>query len=184
MHYLNEDEPEVLETPEPEVEQTEESTEETVEEETTEEDIEAIKAKAAKADELEKKNKQLYERLKKQKETVPSEQTNLSAKDFLALSEAKVSSEDFDEVVRVAKILNKPLAEALQDKTLRSILNERQEERRTAEATNTRSPRGGAKAPTGEELLKKAERGALPESDDAYAAIFEARLKRRLGNRK
>lgn len=169
------DETHVLETEtqEEEVVETEVDTNE-------EEDVEAIKAelekeKAAKA-ELEKKNKQLYERIKKGEK---GEGESLNVKDILALKDAEVTAEDLDEVQDFAKYRKISIAEALQSKTLKTILAERKEERRTAQATETKSPRGIAKV-TGEDILRKAEAtGEVPDSIDGIKSMLEARLARR-----
>ncbi len=166
------DAPEVLETPEAEEEQPEETLDE------PDEDIEALRAKAAKADDLEQKNKQLFARLKKQDESVETPST-LSTKDVLALTGAGISVEDFDEVERVSKILGKPIHEALNDTTLKTILATRAEERRTAAATEIKSPRGTAKS-TGEDLLRKAEKsGEVPDTTEGMKDLAKARLDRR-----
>lgn len=172
----NMDESQVLET-----ETTEAEQDNTVEaEETQEDDVEAIKAelekeRAEKA-ELEKKNKQLYERAKKAEKS-PAIEGNLTAKDILALKDADISAQDLDEVQDFAKYRKISIAEALESKTLRTILAERKEERRTAQATETKSPRGIAKV-TGEDLLRKAETtGEVKESD--IDALIQARLERK-----
>lgn len=177
MDPEQQDAPEVLETPEADAEQPEETAAE--EEALTTEQIAELKAKAAKAEELEQKNKQLFERAKKAEATKPEPKEpaegQLAPKDFLALTENKVSSEDFDEVVRVAKILNKPISEALKDKTLKSILSERADERKTAAATQTRSPRGTtSKSP--DTILDNARKGNLPEGDADIAALVNAEV--------
>lgn len=179
------DDSEVLETQNTEVEQEENTTEEleTVEDE-PQEDVEKLKSEKS---ELERKNKQLYERLKKQESRPQQTSTDsLSAKDFLALKDANISADDFDEVQEFATFKKISIADAIKNPTLRSILNERQEERRTAHATATKSPRGATKA-SGDDLLRKAERtNELPDNDDGMRAIFEARRARQfnLGDRK
>ncbi|RJQ33888.1 hypothetical protein C4568_03745 [Candidatus Parcubacteria bacterium] len=171
MDENNQDGSEVLETTEEVAEETIETPEESAEDRLTR--IEAEKA------ELEAKNKQLYERAKKAEEAKkaePSNETNLSPKDFLALTEHKVSSEDFDEVIRVAKILDKPVHEALRDATLKTILEQRTEERRTASATNTRGSSRGAAKVSGDDLLRRAEAtGEVPDSDEGMRALALAR---------
>ena len=153
-----------------------------------------------KAERLEGINKQLYARAKKAEgfelvegnwvkkskpaapataAPAPSQEPTFTPKDTLALIEAKVSSEDFDEVVRVSKILGKPIAEALKDKTLKSILTERVEERRTANATHTG---GGRRTSTvsGADLLEAARAGQdvpLDRVDD----LAEARMASKKG---
>jgi heme oxygenase len=102
-----------------------------------------------------------------------SQETAISPKDMLALTENKVSSDDFDEVVRIATILNKPIHEALKDSTLKTILTNREEERTTAMATQTRSPRGVQKE-SGDALIAKAQKGQLDESE--IDKLVEAQL--------
>lgn len=103
----------------------------------------------------------------------------LTPKDYLSLTENKVSSEDFDEVVRISKILNKPISEALKDKTLKSILQERQEERVTAQATQVKTGARGAKKTSGEALLEKAENtGEIPDTPEGIKAMAQARIDR------
>lgn len=171
---LNTDESQVLET---ETEVAEE-VEETEEEEDASTELEKVRAEKA---ELEKKNKQLYERVKKaeKSEKAPVVEGNLTARDILALKDADVSADDLDEVQEFAKYRKIGIAEALQSKTLKTIIAERKEERRTALATETKSPRGMSKQ-SGEDVLRKAETtGEVPESQDAMRAMLQARLERR-----
>ena len=141
--------------------------------EATEETPEQLKARIAELEtkvttteaekqELESKNKQLFERAKKK--DAPKEET-FTPKDYLALTEMKVSSEDFDEVVRVSKILDKNIADTLKDKTMQSILKERVDERNTARATQTGGGRRASSQTTPEALFDKAQKGELNEAD-------------------
>ena len=99
-----------------------------------------------------------------------------SPKDYLALIEAKVTSEDYEEVLRVAKVLGKPVSEALKDTTLKTILATRAEERATANATQTKGARGAAPT-TGESLLQEAEQKEMVPDDDAgIQKLAEARI--------
>lgn len=179
----NQDEPQVLET---EVEVREVPVEdETPEEEPveleviedddqTDEEREELQRKIA---ELEKKNRQLFERAKKQE--VKREEPALSAKDLLALQGASVSEDDLDEVIDFARYKKVSISEALKTQTLKTILAERAEERRTAQATETKSPRGIAKQ-TGEDLLRKAEAtGEVPLTQKGLEDLVMARLMRK-----
>lgn len=112
--------------------------------------------------------------LKELRDKVPSQE--FSPKDYLALTEAKVSSEDFDEVVRVSKILAKPLNETLKDKTMQSILKERADERRTAESTQTGGGRRGVSQSTPEALMEEAQRGNVPERDEDISKLVKAKI--------
>ena len=100
----------------------------------------------------------------------------ISPKDYLALTEAKVTSEDYDEVVRVSKILGKPINEALKDKTLISILETRNEERETALNTQSRGGARGSAKVTGEDLIAQASQGKLPETDEDWDKLAKARI--------
>jgi hypothetical protein len=143
---------------EPEVENLNSSTEETENtdsqngapeqepEETREEYTEREKQYYARIKELEKKLKE------KKNEDTPSP-SGLSAKDYLALNESKITAEDFDEVQEFASFKKLSIAEALNHSTLKTILTDKAEERRTARATETRSPRGIAKT-SGEDILR------------------------------
>lgn len=163
----------------------EETTEEVVvEEETPAEDTPA-QEEAAEADQPDweaeaKKWKAIATRASKKAEKVESAPTvGLSAKDFLALRDANVSAEDFDEVQEFASWKKISFAEALANPTLKAILRDRTEERRTAQATETKSPRGIAKS-SGEDLLLKAEKtGEVPTTDEGIAALVAARLERK-----
>ena len=106
---------------------------------------------------------------------------NLTPKDYLALTEHKVTSEDFDEVVRVAGILGKPVAEALQDGVLKTILKTRAEERATALATQTGGGNRGSKGATPDVLLRKASLGEVSEDD--IEKLAEARMLERTKGR-
>jgi len=109
------------------------------------------------------------------------DEQSLTAKDALAFIEAKVSSEDYDEVIRIAKILGKTPVEALKDKTTQAILATRLEERRTAEATQTGKTQRGVSKTTGEDLLERAEStGEVPEDEEGMRKMFQAKLAKKL----
>lgn len=174
----NQDDSEVLETPE---ETVEEINVDTTEEETLElsrEEIEVLKAKAAKADELERKNKQLFERAKKQ--SAAPQTDALSPMDVVLLSKSDVDANNIEEVLTYAKYRNMTVAEALKDTTLRAILKEKKEEQQTAAATQTRSSARGSSKVSGSDLLTKAETsGEVPDTVEGMRAIAEARLARK-----
>ena len=162
---------------------------ETNESEKTENQEESIEDSSKDVDELRKK----VETLEKQKnhwrkkaetpkeespvEEIPKEETNnLSGKDFLALTEAKVTSDDFDEVMGWSKYKNISVAEAMKDKTLQTILKERSEERTTAEATQTQKT-GRKNVPSSpESIISKASQDNLPESDEGIAELVNAEI--------
>jgi hypothetical protein len=136
-------------------------------------------------EEYTEREKQYYARIKelekklKEKKEEPSQDANLSPRDFLALKDANITADDFEEVQDFATYKKLSIADALAHPTLKTILQDRAEERRTARATETRSPRGVAKT-SGEDFLKKAEsQGEVPESDEGLRAMLQARLERR-----
>ncbi len=127
-----------------------------------------------------KKWKAIAKRHSKPKvEEAPQPANGLSPRDFLALKDSNITADDFDEVQDFAKYKGIPIAEALGHPTLKNILNDRAEERRTARATETKSPRGLAKT-SSEDMLRKAESsGEVPETMEGMRALAEARMARR-----
>jgi hypothetical protein len=179
MENENTDAPEVLETQE--TDESQSQTQDTQEEALSHEEIVELKRKASERDELEKKNKQLYERVKKSEGTSKPKETresSLGMKDVLYLAKADIAPEDVDEVTTYAARMGVSIAEA--HNFYKPVLSVRAEERRTADATQTRGARGSAKQ-TGEDLLQKAERGnETPATDEGIRALAEARQARRV----
>ncbi len=178
-----------LDTSTQEEEVEEETTEEKKEEETpktlSEEEIAELKKKAdladnykIRAEKAEKKAKQTQQKEEDTKEN--KEEGALSTKDVLALTGNNISAEDYDEVIRVATILDKDINEALKDPTLKTILDTRAEQRKTAEATNTKEKGKGGTKTDGESLLKKAETtGEVPQDEAGIRAVVEAEMARK-----
>lgn len=140
----------------------------------------SLKAQEAeKAKELAENYKIRAEKAEKEKGSSKGATETLTPKDFLALTEQKVTSEDFDEVMRVAGLLGKPVAEALNDSVLKTILKTRQEERATALATQTGGGNRGSRGATPEVLLQKAQSGEVGEDD--IEKLTQARMAQRSG---
>lgn len=162
---------------------SEEHKEDVVTEEDTATDDEKAKAleiaenQKKRAEKAEREAKELKAKLKElEGTTAPSQTTTLSEKDRLALYEAKVTTDDLDEVLEFAAFKKVSVTEALKNTTLRSLLSERAEERKTAAATQTRSARG-SKQTTGQDLLDKARStGQIPDDDAQIQAMAQARL--------
>jgi hypothetical protein len=172
------DAPEVLETQEVAEETTE--TPEAEEPELTPEVIADLKAKAAKAEELEKKNKQLFERAKKAEATkeikgVEEAHQALSTKDVLYLAKADVHEDDVNEVLEWAKFKKISVSEA--HKQLTATLQVRAEERKSAETANVSNVRRGPTTLKPETLLENAKSGKLPETDADIARLMDAKLR-------
>ena len=173
MELENTDAPEVLETQEVAAETTETSAEEP---ELTPEVIADLKAKAAKADELEQKNKQLFERAKKAEAAKGSSDAPadaLSTKDVLYLAKADVHEDDVNEVLDWAKFKKISVSEA--HKQLTATLQVKAEQRKSAETANVANVRRSSTKATPEILLQNAQAGKLPDNDDDIARLIEAK---------
>lgn len=180
MEPEHKDESQVLET-ETTVEEKPQDTETIPEQE---EDLETIRAKAAKADELEEKNKKLYARLKKKEEENAAATTDgLTNKDLLFLAKAEIHEDDIEDVTRYANLNKVTVSEAFN--YLKPVLDVRSQERKTAQATNTKSVARGSSKISPEDILRKAEStGEVPETEEGLSALFQARLHKRLGIKK
>lgn len=162
-----------LETTETEEGEQAETAEETPEEKIARLEKEKAQLAAEKA-ETDKKNKQLFARVKKDE----AAHAGLSPKDLLALSKADLHTEDLEELQDYASFKKISLADALQDPTMKAILATKQAERITAEATATRGARGATK-PDGEDILRTFERtGEVPDTDEGMQALWAARVAR------
>lgn len=143
-------------------------------------DVEALKAK----------NKKLFARAKKaegfvikdgkwvKKETPAKpkpesdqDQGDLTSRDVLALTNAKVTvEEDINEVVEYAKFKKISVAKALGTTYIQDTLKKRSEERATAEATNTGGGRRGSSRANTDQILSDANKGKVPSNPDDLAA--------------
>ena len=167
-----------IETPENEVEETTETQAETSEESPktySEDEYNKIKEVA----ENQRIRAEKAERVAKNtqpKEEETAKEAGLSPKDYLALTEAKITSEDFDEVTGWANFKRMSIADAVKDKTLQTILRERAEERKTAEATQVKQTGRKNAAPTPETVVNKASQGNLPDSDEGIEELVRAEI--------
>lgn len=161
----------------------------------TEDNAEVLKEQL---EESKKREAQMFERLQKAKGLVrdtsgkwikpekskPEIKTDgevpLSPKDYLALTENKVTSDDFDEVVRLSKVLGKTISETLKDKTAKIILTQRAEERATAEATHTSTSFKRSSKSTTEKVLTDFNSGNLPTTEEGSAALAKAQFEQLL----
>lgn len=105
---------------------------------------------------------------------------SLSSMDTIALINAKVATDDIPEVVDYAKLKGISIAEALETPIVKTLLKESNEERATANATNTGPTRRGSQKPTAGNMLDKASKtGELPESDEDMAALADAFIEKK-----
>ena len=102
--------------------------------------------------------------------------TNITPLDTLAFIDAGVTNvDDISEVVKLAKGFSLSIADALRDTTVKHRLNVLKEERKTAEATNTRTARKGATQTDSRQLLDNLSRGEVPTSRNEAEDLFWAR---------
>jgi len=146
------------------------------EEEENDEEEEKLKQELEK---LRKENKTLKiqkAKIKSKKDTV-KDTDNLSTTDLYALVTNKVHEDDIREVVDFARFKGISVKEALKTPTIKTMLSANEEYRQTAQATNTKRARGGAREVSEETLLKNAQKGELPENDNDIQRLVDARLK-------
>jgi hypothetical protein len=163
---------EVVNTDEVEVESHEDDTE----------DIEKLREQNRKLYERTKKAEELAKQLKSKvsatTQTSEKQDGELSAKDIILLSNSGIKeSEDIDEVLDFAKYKKIPVAEALKNPTVKAILADKAEYRRSAEVANTSSSRRTSVKASDETILSNASQGKLPDDPEALA---EARIRAKL----
>ena len=127
-------------------------------------------ARAKKAEEDAKKNKV-------EAPATPAE-PGLSQADVIYLARTDIHEDDTEEVVNYAQKMGVSIKEA--HTFFKPVLAEREEERTTAKATQVKGGNRGSTKTTPQEILEKADAGALPESDDDIAKLAEARRARDL----
>lgn len=149
---------------------------------------EVLKEKLLKAEETAKNQKiraEKAEKLAKQLKDKPVEKETSTNSDF-SLSDIRalgdVHDEDVDEVVDYAKFKGVSVAEAKKTSTIQNLLKGKEEERKTAQATNTGGSKKGSLAVTGEALLVKAEGGEYSDKEEDIKKIAEARFQRKVDN--
>jgi hypothetical protein len=116
------------------------------------------------------------------KKTEGKTDIELTPKDTLAFMATGVTEEeDIEEVLKLAKGFGMTVSEALKDETVKHRLNVLKEQRKTAEAANTRSARSGAKQVDGKQLVDKLSKGEVPKpgSSDAEELFWARRGGRR-----
>jgi hypothetical protein len=148
---------------------------------TAEESVEEVKARLAKAEELAKNYKVRAEKAEKlaksvKVETKPeakNDKLSVSTRDYLALVNAKVNEEDITEVEEYARFKGVSIADALKSSVVKTLLSEKEEMRKTANAANVNNVRKSVSKVSGEVLLDKASKGEMLDDVDA---LVKARL--------
>jgi hypothetical protein len=108
------------------------------------------------------------------KEVAPNTDA-LSQKDLIAILKADVAEDDIPEVVDYARLKKISVVEALKSSVVKTILSEKNEERKTASATATGGHRKGPSRVSPSQLLADAEKGVMPEDDEGITALVKAR---------
>jgi len=157
------------------------SQEESVDLDTTEEEtLDDVKSQLAKAQELANNYKIRAEKAERkgkepEQKQVTRKESDLSTMDIIALSKANLEQDDVAEVLEYAKFKGISVQEALKSSVVKATIQEKNEMRNTALATNT----GGSRRSTGkvsdETLLSNAKKGIMPESDEDMARLIKAR---------
>lgn len=116
-------------------------------------------------------------------ETVKPVNSEVTALDTLAFIDAQVTnSEDIAEVIKLAKGFGLSISDALKDKTVKHRLEVLKDERKTAEASNTRTARSGVKQVDSKTLIDNLSKGEVPntgtnEAEELYWARRGGRRK-------
>lgn len=147
--------------------------EEAEETEVEEETIDQLKKKLAT---VEAQKEHWREKANKPKEDVVAN-GSLASSDLLAVMNAKVHEDDMERVEKFAKMEGTSIKEALKNPELKAILNLREEQRNTANATNVNNVRRGSTKVSDEQIVANASLGKLPEDDDAIARLVAAKRK-------
>ena len=161
------------------------TTEEVVEEiDTEDEQDDAQTDLETKLEALEKETLKIQKAKKEQKAQKAESQESpidgdLTTKDLYALVSAKVAEEDISDITDYAKMKNISVAEAIKTNVIQTILADKSEERKVANATNTGSARRSTAKVSEDVLLNNARSGKMPESDEDLDRLLEARLHRR-----
>lgn len=133
-----------------------------------------LKADKDKSDQIAKDQKIRAEKaeqdLKKNKTTQPVEdKSELTEKDRIALIRTNVHEDDLDEVLEYSHLKKISVTEALKSSVVKAILAEKEEFRKTAEATSTQKSKPVNQKITDEAILEKASKGDIPEKGSEEA---------------
>lgn len=101
--------------------------------------------------------------------------TNLSMRDYLALAKADISADDIEEVQEYASLKKVSISEAMNAPVIKAILREKAEQRKASEATNTGTAKRSVSRVTDEQLVERAKKGEMPESEDDMIRLIKAR---------
>lgn len=158
--------------------------EEVVEEEVVEEELDY----KAEVERLKKENQTLKiqkAKIKEKGEThkdVPSQE--ISQFDLYALMQKNVAQEDIQEVIDYSKLKGISIQQALESTLIKATLAEKEEERKTANASSTGTAKRSQREVSGDVLLENARNNKLPESDSDLSKLIDARMEAKRNRRK
>lgn len=142
------------------------------------ETLEDLKARLEKVEEVAENYKIRAEKAEKQNKQKSSEPTvNLPTKDMIAIMNARVPEDDIDEVLEYAKYRKMSVPDILKDSIMKSTLELRAEERKTAASSNTGNQRRGSYKVNDETLLENAKKGNFPVDDADIKRLVKLRFK-------
>lgn len=142
------------------------------------ESIEELKTRLAKAEELARNQKiraEKAEKLAKQKPNETSKPVTPELDDATLARIYGIHEDDFQEVKDMANFKRISIAEALKLGATKAILAEKEEFRKTAEASNTGNARRSATKVSDDTLLANLSKGEVPKSASEAEALFWAR---------
>ncbi len=106
---------------------------------------------------------------------------SLSHTDIIAAVKSDLEDEDIETVNDYAALKNISFKEALSSNVIKSVIAERKEERKTAEASSTGNKRSGSRSKSGEDLLQEARSGKAVSDGDVSKLVdarFQSKIKR------
>lgn len=146
-----------------------------------EESIEEYKARLTKATQLANNYKiraEKAERLAKEGKVEKQAPIagDMSQNDMFAILKADVHEDDIERVQRFAKSEGLSIKDALKSDELKAILALKEEQRKSASASNVGASKRGTGKVTSESLLEKARKGEMPETKEDFERLALARL--------
>ena len=136
------------------------------------------KIRAEKAEKKNKETKSETSTTDKKVNEKQSDDLNLSVKDSARLQQANIPVDDWDDVIDYANYKGITVAEAMKSSVVKSTLSQKEEERKTTQATNTGKGRKGSSKVSGSNALEKATKsGTIPDSYAELDAMLEERYK-------
>lgn len=100
---------------------------------------------------------------------------DISTKDLYAFVDAKVPQDDIQEVIEYARLKGLTVAEALKTNVVKTILQDKAEQRNVAEAANVTTAKRISSKISNETLSARASKGELPDSEEEIQRLNKIR---------